>query len=152
MQVRLQFRDVNIISNHLLSIKNLIPSDFSRKFRGLNEVARWKATEFRLFLLHTGPVVLKGIISNNCYFHFICLHVAFRIILSSNSSEKLVNFSEKILLYFVEKFEELYRAQFISHNVHGLIHVVDDYRKFGSLDKCSCFPFENYMQFKKKNG
>lgn len=135
----------------MLYNKSSIPCDFSRKPRGLNEVARWKATEFRLFLLYTGPVVLKGILSNDCFLHFICLHVAFRILLSSNSSKKLVDFSEKILLYFVEKFEELYGAQFVSHNVHGLIHVVDDYRKFGSLDNCSCFPFENYMKFKKKN-
>jgi len=76
--------------------------------------------------------------------------VAFRIILSPYSSEKLFDFSEKILLHFVEKFEELYGAQFVSHNVHGLTHVVDDYRQFGSLDKCSCFPFENYMKFLKK--
>lgn len=150
VQVRLQSRDVNIISNHLLYIKSSIPCDFSRKPRGLNEVARWKATEFRLFLLYTGPVVLKGILSKDCFLHFICLHVAFRIILSSNSSKKLVDFSEKILLHFVEKFEELYGAQFVSHNVHGLLHVVDDYRKFGCLDKCSCFPFENYMKFLKK--
>lgn len=150
LQVRLLSRDVNIISDHLLYNKSSIPCDFSRKPRGLNEVARWKATEFRLFLLYTGPVVLKGILSNDCFLHFICLHVAFRILLSSNSSKKLVDFSEKILLYFVEKFEELYGAQFVSHNVHGLIHVVDDYRKFGSLDNCSCFPFENYMKFLKK--
>lgn len=38
----------------------------------------------------------------------------------------------------------------MSHNVHGLLHIVDDYRKFGNLDSCSCFPFENYMKTLKK--
>ncbi|KAE9521847.1 hypothetical protein AGLY_017759 [Aphis glycines] len=31
-----------------------------------------------------------------------------------------------------------------------LLHIVDDYRKFGSLDNCSCFSFENYMKTLKK--
>lgn len=82
--------------------------------------------------MHTGPVVLKGILSNDNYFCFLCLHVAFRIVLASNSSEKLINFNEKILLHFVEKFEKIYGAQFVSHYVvyynYGLIHVVDGYR------------------------
>lgn len=38
---------------------------------------------------------------------------------------------------------------FISHNIHGLLHTVKDYKRFGPLDSCSCFPFENYMQFLK---
>jgi len=148
--VRLPSKDVNKISNHLLSMNPFIPSDFSRKSRALNEVSRWKATEFRLFLLYTGPIVLKNVLRYDCYFNFLCLHISFRILLSPNSSEKLVNFSQKLLEHFVEKFEELYSAQYVSHNVHGLLHITDDYRKFKSLEECSCFPFENFMKVLKK--
>lgn len=38
----------------------------------------------------------------------------------------------------------------MSHNVHELLHIVDDYKKFGPLDDSSCFPFENYMKSLKK--
>jgi len=148
--VRLPSKDVNKISNHLLSMNPLIPSDFSRKSRALNEVSRWKATEFRLFLLYTGPIVLKNVLRYDCYFNFLCLHISFRILLSPNSSEKLVNFSQKLLEHFVEKFDEIYGAQYVSHNVHGLLHITDDYRKFKSLEECSCFPFENFMKVLKK--
>lgn len=150
VSIRLQTRDVNTISNRLLSIKPYISCDFARKPRRLHEISRWKATELRLFILYTGPIVLKNILLNECYSHFLCLHVAFRVLLSSNSSEKLVNYSEKLLIHFVERFEEIYGSQFVSHNVHGLIHIVDDYRQFGPLDKCSCFPFENYMKVLKR--
>lgn len=152
VHVRIQSKNILLITNHLFSIKQYITCDFSRKPRGLNEVVRWKATEFRLFLLYTGPIVLKGILLNEYYLHFLCLHVALRILLTSNSIEKKINFSEKILIHFVEKFEEIFGSQFSSLNIHGLLHIVDDYRKYGSLDNCSCFPFEKYMKFLKKNG
>lgn len=36
------------------------------------------------------------------------------------------------------------------YNIHNLIHLADDGRNFGSLDKFSCFPFENFL-FEVKN-
>ncbi|KAE9536128.1 hypothetical protein AGLY_007351 [Aphis glycines] len=92
VNVRIPNRSVNCVSNNLLILNTFIPSDFSRKCRGLNEISRFNATEY----------------------------------------------------------SELYGPQFVSHNVHGLLHIVDDYRKFKSLEECSCFPFENYMKVLKK--
>jgi len=149
VSVRLQSKKVNDITIGLLALRPSVCSDFSRFPRRLNEVAKWKATEFRQFLLYTGPVVLQTILNNECYLHFLCLHVSFRILLAPNVDINLVNFVEKILTYFVDKFCELYGKEFISLNVHNLLHIVDDYKKFGALDSCSCFPFENYMKTKK---
>jgi len=61
-----------------------------------------------------------------------------------------VDFAEKLLVYFVETFEELYGVQFSSLNILGVIHLADGYRKYGALNNCSCFPFENFMKFLKK--
>lgn len=80
----------------------------------------------------------------------MCLHITFRVLLCPGSSEKLANFSEKLIKFFVKNFSEIYGPQFVSHNVHGLLHIVDDYRKYKSLEDCSCFPFENYMKVLKK--
>lgn len=42
-----------------------------RKCRSVQELSRWKATEFRLFLLYIiGPIVLKNIINEECYTNF----------------------------------------------------------------------------------
>jgi len=150
LSVRLQTIKVLTISNNLLLLKPFITSDFSRLPRGLNEVPRWKATEYRLFLLYSGPIVLQGMLNEDCYSHFMCLHICFRILLTSNIESELIHFCEKLLIYFVDKFGKLYGKHFISHNVHGLLHIVDDYAQYGALDNCSCFPFENFLQFLKK--
>lgn len=137
LSVRIQSKNVIMISNHLLSLKQFITYDFSRYPSALSEVARWKATEYRLFLLYTGPVVLQYILNDECYSHFICLHICFRILLDPHIlNNELIDFCEKVLTYFVEKFGKLYGVQFISHNVHGLLHIVDDFKKYGPLDQC----------------
>lgn len=47
-------------------------------------------------------------------------------------------------------FEVIYGRHFISHNIHGLMHLCDDYDEFGPLDNCSAFSFEDYMGSLKK--
>ncbi|CAI6374129.1 unnamed protein product [Macrosiphum euphorbiae] len=43
-------------------------------------------------------------------------------------------------------FQNIYGAQFVSHKVHGLLHLCDDYEHYGPLHNCSTFMFENYMK------
>lgn len=42
-----------------------------RKGRATGEVDRWKATEFRTFLLYTGPVILRGKVNDVVYKYFV---------------------------------------------------------------------------------
>ncbi|KAJ8915735.1 hypothetical protein NQ315_000671 [Exocentrus adspersus] len=44
--------------------------------------------------------------------------------------------------YFVKKVGETYGHDFISHNVHNLLHLADDVLNYGKLDNFSSFPFE----------
>lgn len=37
----------------------------------------------------------------------------------------------------------------VSHNVHGLLYLYDDYIRFGPLNNVNCFSFENYLQIIK---
>lgn len=60
---KLSSRQISSISENLVSLKHYLPSEFARKPRTLNEVKRWKATEFRQFLYYTGPVVLLNIVN-----------------------------------------------------------------------------------------
>lgn len=64
---RLSAGQLTLISNNLLQYKGMLPAEFARQARKLKELKRWKATEFRQFLLCTGPVVLKNVLSEEQY-------------------------------------------------------------------------------------
>ena len=103
------------------------------------EFLQWKATEFRLFLLYTGSVVLKGKLTPALYKNFICLSVAIRILVNNKSNSESYDYAEKLLKCFVEGDEQLV------YNVHSLTHLADDARKCGSLNTISYFPFESFL-------
>ena len=55
-------------SEKLLELKPFVHCTFSRKPRSLMDVDRWKATEFRQFLLYRGKIALKrGLICMNTF-------------------------------------------------------------------------------------
>lgn len=51
--IRLSSENVKSVSLHLIKIKSCIPVEFARKPRQLDDIDKWKATEFRQFLLYT---------------------------------------------------------------------------------------------------
>ncbi|CAI6358346.1 unnamed protein product [Macrosiphum euphorbiae] len=150
LTVRLPSWKIKKISTNLMFLKSAITNDFVRKPRLIQDVSHWKATELRQFLIYTGPLALKNVLNDKVYNHFMVLNIAMTILLSPNIDEKLLNYSDKLLKHFVKKFEEIYGSKYISHNVHGLLHISQDYKRYGSLDFCCCFPFENHMKILKK--
>lgn len=89
VQYRLSNRMIVEISSRIKGISDNLPFDFNRKLRPLKEYSRWKATECRSFLLYYGPFVLKGILNESCYQHFLQLSVACRILMSPSLQNKL---------------------------------------------------------------
>lgn len=150
--VRLFKEDIESINNILESYRKCTVKEFSRLPRSLKELERWKATEFRQFLVYYGPSLLKPFLKDPMWSHFLSLHVAIRILISEELCRvsEYVNYAEKLLQYFVRKYGEIYGDEYINHNVHNLLHLCNDARKFGCLDNFSCFIFENYMWEIKK--
>jgi len=149
LKVRIPSSKTKILSTSLLLLAPCLTSEFSRKPRGINEIHRWKATELRQFLLYTGPIVLKTILNEDCYKHFMSFNIAMLILLSPDKGD-FIEYAEQLLNHFVQYFGTIYEPYLISYNVHGLLHLVDDYKNFGPLDNISCFPFENFMKYLKK--
>ena len=142
---RLCGRDTDQLSERLQRIKPFVPSEFNCKPRPISEFCRWKATELRQFLLYTGPVVLREVLPIEHYSLFLCLHYAIRILISEALGKTHSYYAEELLQHFVKTFPILYGKEFLSYNVHGLLHIAEDARQFGSLDSFSAFRFENHL-------
>ena len=70
-----------------LQMRIWVPTDFSPKPRWLEEIDRWKATEFRLFLLYLGPIVLINVLPLKMYKHFMSLSCVIYILSDANNEK-----------------------------------------------------------------
>ena len=140
---------IDVISQFHQRLQPCMPSEFNRKPRGLDELKMWKATELRTFLLYTGPVVLKFVLDNEKYEHFLSLSIAIRILYSDKFAH-LQQYADGLLSFFVNKAKILYSRNFISYNVHCLLHLSDTAKHYGSLQVCSAYKYENNMTQIKK--
>jgi len=149
---------IKALDQKLILLSQYIPVDFQRtpnknsRCHPFGDVNRWKTTELRQCLLYTGFVIFQDILSNQIYTHFKELSIALRILLTENINEEYIAYSSNLIRHFVESFKDIYGTSSISHNIHALIHLPEDYKKYGSLENISAFPFESFMQpIKKKN-
>ncbi|CAN7989636.1 unnamed protein product [Ixodes pacificus] len=136
---------VNEVSQRLLDLKQFCCTEFARLPRPLKDQGFWKATELRCFLLYLGPVVLKGVLDQERYEHFLVLHVAIRILANPSMCTTYNNYAKELLCFFVHSFKSLYGRGKVSYNVHGLVHLADDVVNYGALDNFSAFPAESFM-------
>jgi len=91
LKVRLRSRDILTVSERMVQLRSHIPAEFSRKPRALKDILHFKATEYRLFLLYTGTVVLRGILPNNLFSNFLLLSSAIFILATKNASNSVHN-------------------------------------------------------------
>ena len=68
------------LSERLKYLSTKILVEFQRTTRSLENLAYWKATEYRMLLLYFGPMILQDILDPELYAHFLLYHLASRII------------------------------------------------------------------------
>ncbi|KAG1954682.1 hypothetical protein F2P79_008858 [Pimephales promelas] len=144
-KVRMSAGQISNVTQRLLSLQKDIPSCFARKPRNLEDIDRWKATELRQFAVYTGKIVLKGILADQLYDHFMVFSVALSLLICPTLAVEHNSYSKELMKYFVGKAGELYGDHFMVYNVHSMVHLPEEAMAFGSLDACSAFPFENYL-------
>lgn len=140
-----------VVSNSFISLGPYVPSEFARKPRGLTDLARWKAIEFRFFLLYSGIVVLKNQISDNMYYHFSLLSSAIRFMSDEINCDKYLDQIQILVNDFVELFPQLYGLKHVNYNLHSFLHLPNYAREYGSLDSFTGYKFEIFLQEIKKN-
>ena len=138
-------RQINILSARLSAAKDYCPREFARRCRDIIEYKTYKATEFRTFLLYTDPIIINAVVTHNVYVHFLLLSYAIRILLTETCTDDYIALAETALKKFVSLCPNIYGPEFISYNIHGLLHLTTDVKMLGNLHSFSAFDFENYM-------
>ena len=138
------------ISLCISDMKAYMPREFLRKGRTLQEIDRWKASEFRQFLIYLGPVILKGRLANRFYKHFMLLSVGIYCLISPVFCQTYCEYAKQLLCLFVSQVGELYGVSQYVYNIHGLVHLADDVSRYGALDRFSSFVFESFLGRLKK--
>ena len=120
------------LDNFVLLIRKYVSKlDFARAPRSVKELPRWKASELRFFLHYIGVVVSKPFLPKILYEHFLCLHVAIKMLSHKGWCYDYLGYVRNLLIFFVKSAERYYGTTFVSYNVHNLMHVTEDVKRFG---------------------
>lgn len=150
---KLSQHQLSLVSAALKGMSNRLPSEFARQPRSLALIDRWKATEFRQFILYTSIIAMKDIVSAEIYKTSLSLTVALSILLNSNNYIRngYLSYARELLEYFVQQCHDVFGPHFVVYNVHNVIHLADDVESYQcSLNSLSAFPFENHLYKIKK--
>ncbi|PAA93458.1 hypothetical protein BOX15_Mlig021851g7, partial [Macrostomum lignano] len=138
------------LSDFIDSYAKFTPAEFQRRPRRIDtNLAHFKATEFRLFLLYLGPFFFRKFLPQKYYDHFLHLHFSIYVFCSDVHQTLLPN-AHRCIEIFVKEMESLYGEASISYNPHTLLHLYEFVCLYGKLDNFSAFDFENYLGHVKR--
>ena len=143
---KLSVTEKHVVNDKIEDFRKFVPNDFNRLPRKLDEADKFKATEFRTLLLYLGVIVFKGVLKTKYMNNFLILMTIVRILCNKNliHDEEILQYVENLCKTFIRQYQKLYKCNVV-YNIHSLIHIVDDVRKFGVLDSISAFPYESML-------
>lgn len=147
---RLSNDQIISVNSRMKTISKWLSTDFARYPTDLNNYNTFKATELRQILMYTGPYIFKNIVTIPVYNNFMTLHIAMRILGCSKTVFTQNYFAKALTKHFLKTFCIIYGRINASYNVHSIIHLPEDAKKYGVLDSFSSFPYENFLQHLKK--
>ena len=128
-----------------------VPSEFSRTQRSFDEIKFFKANEYRNFIYYTGFFGLNDVLHEDYFKHFVTYILFVRILTQETLSDNDLSNATKLITYFYSKFSILYGEENLNYKLHGHIHLVEQCRRHGSLNKITGFPFEGRIKTSRAN-
>lgn len=139
---------IDTVSRLLKGCQPQMPSDIHRAVRGLDCLKRWKGLEYRTILLYVGMVVLKDVLPEHEYHHFLILCCAVNICSSKVYYKASIPLASKLFGKYVQMYIEIYGEDTITSNVHSLIHITEDLNDLNICDlaEISTYKYENCLR------
>lgn len=125
------------------------PCEIKRILRPINQIKYWTAAECKYFLLYYSIPCLINILPTKYFKHFFLFLWSINTLSQKCISSGDLDKAEQALTKFVKGVEELYGQKKMVYNVHLLLHLVQNVKRFGALWAWSNFPFESYNGFIK---
>ncbi|KAL7297544.1 hypothetical protein TKK_0009904 [Trichogramma kaykai] len=116
---------------------------FQRSLRSLKFVGKYKALEWKMWLLYVSVPCLYGILPPDEFESYLLFANSIYVLLQNSVSSEDLNSCECNLLKFVGECEENYTCEFMTFNVHSLLHYCESVRQVGPLLYNSAFSFES---------
>jgi len=119
-----------------------VPYEVNRSTRDLDEIAYWKANEWKTWLIVCIPI-LRGILLDQYLDHLNKFVVALSLLLGDKISPDQINEAEQLLKEFCYEAPDLFGKQVCTFNMHLLFHFAQCVRDWGPLWAYSLFQYEN---------
>jgi hypothetical protein len=129
-----------------LLLKIQYPSELPRNQRSIINYKLFKANECRNLIYYCFIYILKDSMPQDYYEHLINYILFIRILTKDYIDENDINNSKALINKFVTDFNKLYGTTHLSYNLHSHLHLPDQVKIYGPLNKLSCFAFEGVFK------
>jgi len=131
---KLNKRKVDIHDLRMTDLKVYCLSEFNCRPNKFSMFNHFKAIELRQLLLYTAPAVLQSVINEEYYEHFMLSFIQLHFVIRLFSLQNIPNSTYAWYQKALESYVNLCEEQFLSYNVHGLLHIVDDIARLCPLE------------------
>lgn len=131
-----------LINERLTAIKP--PTRISRLPRPIGEIANFKASEFRNWLLYYFLVCFDGVLERKYLKHFALLSQAIYYLNQASITVDELNKAEILITQYIEDFEQLFGIENMTFNVHLLRHLPETIRNWEPMWAHNAFTFESW--------
>lgn len=94
-----------------------------RELRHINNIALWKASEFRSWLLFYLIPILKGLLKEEYLIHFAMLGKATYFLLDHKVTLDDINEAHRLLMLYTYFFQEYFGEEQMRYNIHCMHNI-----------------------------
>jgi hypothetical protein len=141
---------IKVVDECMKQMKSMKEMSRPPQNASIADVKSWKATQFKDFLLHFGPVFLRKVLKPNYYENFLDLSQSVFIFNKEKIEKEEFIIATQKILKFVAEFEVLFGETAMRYNVHILNHIPMFVIKMGPLYSYSLFCYESKNHFLNK--
>ena len=133
-------RNMEVLEEYMEDLSFHIRMEFGRKVHDIANYSAWKATQFRLFTICEGIVIMRVILQKDSpilsHFTKLCLELRFLCLAQKTPLASLY------LKEFVDDFPKLYGSEHVTSCIHAINHIPEVVANLGPLDTFSAYSFE----------